>query len=126
MYDLRLQDAGLNISAGYKMNTANKYEYRYGNKLTTSAQAYYKVSINDKFNIAPSAGIMYEKSQKDIDDETVVDISGGNLLLGSLGVESAFKKIAVGANWQTPLSQNLADGFVEANNRIMVHISFIL
>ena len=82
MYDVRLQDAGLNISAGYKMNTANKYEYRYGNKLTTSAQAYYKVRINDKFNIAPSAGIMYEKSQKDIDDEIVVDISGGQPVIG--------------------------------------------
>ena len=69
---------------------------------------------------------MYENSKKDIDNKIVVDISGGNLLMGSIGVETAFKKISVGANWQTPLSQNLADGFVKANNRMMVHISFVL
>jgi hypothetical protein len=33
--------------------------------------------------------------------------------------------MAVGANWQTPFSQNLAGGFVKANDRAMVHLSFM-
>jgi len=56
----------------------------------------------------------------------MVDVSGGNLLLGTLGIETTFKKLSLGANWQTPLSQNLANGFVKANNRMMVHVSFLL
>lgn len=126
MYDIRLQNTGLNISASYKANTTNKDGYSYGNKLNISGQAYYKFQKDNKFTISPNAGIMYENSKKDIDNKIVVDISGGNLLMGSIGVETAFKKISVGANWQTPLSQNLADGFVKANNRMMVHISFVL
>lgn len=126
MYDIRLQDAGINVSASYKINTENKYHYRYGNKFNTSAQAYYKFRIKNTVMIAPNAGIMYETSQKDLDNKFAVDVSGGNLLTGALGIETAYKKISVGANWQTPLSQNLANGFAKANNRMMVHVSFIL
>src|SRR5690606_21948765 len=45
IYDLRLQDAGISVNANYKMNTPNTYSYRYGNKLSGSAQLYYKFSI---------------------------------------------------------------------------------
>jgi hypothetical protein len=126
MYDIQWQNAGLNISGSYKMNSDNKYNYNYGNKLNTSVQAYYKFRVKDKLTIAPNAGMVYENSKKDIDNEIMVDISGGNLLQGSIGVETAFEKISVGVNWQTPLSQNLADGFVKANSRVMLHFSFIL
>lgn len=126
MYDLRLQDAGINITASYKINTANKYHYNYGNKLNASAQLYYKFRIKDKFTLAPNAGIMYEHSKKDIDNKFLVDISGGDLMTGTLGVETSYKKISIGGNWQSPLSQKLANGFVRSNNRMMVHVSFVL
>lgn len=124
MYDIRLKDIGLNINASYKMNTANKYDYNYGNKLSANAQVYYKYRINKKILLAPNAGVLYENAAKDIDRKFKVDISGGKICFGSLGLETAFKKIAIGANWQTPLSQNLANGFVKANNKAMVHVSF--
>lgn len=126
MYDLRLQDIGMNITANYKINTANKYHYTYGNKFGVNAQSYYKFRIRKHIMVAPNAGVQFEQSAKDIDDKISVDVSGGNLLLGTLGVETAYRKIAIGANWQTPLSQNLAMGFVKARDRFMLHISFIL
>lgn len=126
MYDVRLQDAGLNVSASYRMNTANKHEYNYGNKINTTAQFYYKWRVKNKFTIAPNAGVVYEKSKKDIDDKILVDISGGSLLQGSLGAETSFSKLSVGLSWQTPLSQHLANGIVKASNRVMVHVSIPL
>ncbi|RYY52417.1 MAG: transporter, partial [Chitinophagaceae bacterium] len=48
MYDLRLQDAGLNINGSWKLNTRNKFDYRYGNKITVNALAYYKLKLSDK------------------------------------------------------------------------------
>lgn len=126
MYDVRVQDAGLNISAGYKINTANKYQYNYGNKLNGTAQLYYKFRIKNKCTLAPNAGIMYERSKKDIDNKIAVDVSGGNLVVGTLGIETGFKKAAIGASWQTPVSQSLANGFVKAGNRAMLHLSFLL
>jgi len=126
MYDLRIQDAGLNVSGSYKMNTANKYGYNYGNKLNTTAQLYYKFKLKKNTTIAPNAGIIYELSKKDIDNKIAVDISGGNLLQGSIGIETSLKKISIGANWQTPFSQNLANGVVKANDRVMIHIALAL
>ncbi len=126
MYDLRLQDAGLNVAASYKMNTSNRYDYNYGNKLSTTAQLYYKWRLKNKFTIAPSLGMAYENAKMDIDNQILVDISGGKLLLGTAGLETTFKKVAVGASWQLPVSQNLANGFVKANNRLMMHIAIML
>jgi hypothetical protein len=56
MYDVRLQDAGLNLSASYKVNTTNKYDYNYGNKLSTNAQLYYKFRVKKVLTIAPNIG----------------------------------------------------------------------
>lgn len=123
MYDARLMDAGINFSAQYKINTANEYEYTYGNKLNFTTQLYYKIKIR-KITIAPNAGLQYETSSKDTDTGLKVDLSGGRLLSGGFGVETNFNKIAVGANWQTPLSQDLGEGFIRANNRMMVHVAF--
>jgi hypothetical protein len=126
MYDLRYQDAGLNINANYKINTSNKYKYLYGNKLTISSQAYYKFKIANKFSVVPNTGVLYETARQDYDDKTIENISGGNLTMGTLGLETAYKKIAFGINWQTPLNQNVANGIVKANDRVMVHMSILL
>ncbi len=123
MYDLRLQDAGINIAAAYKMNTVNKYEYRYGNKFTSAAQLYYKFRIKNKLMIAPNAGFQYEYSDKDIDHKFSVDISGGYVLSGTVGAEVGFKKISIGASFQKPVSQQLANDIVRSGNRAMVHLS---
>jgi hypothetical protein len=126
MYDIRLQDVGLNTVVGYKINTTNKYEYNYGNKLNLSTQAYYKIKAAKKITIAPNAGVAYETAQKDIDNKFAVDVSGGNLFLGTVGIETVFKKLTVGGNFQTPFSQNLANGFVKAHDRVMVHVAVVL
>ncbi len=126
MYDLRLQDAGINTMASYKINTSNKYDYTYGNKLNLSTQAYYKFRILQKLTVAPNAGLLYETASKDMDGKYSAHMSGGNILMGTFGVETAFSKISIGANWQSPLSQNLASRFVKAGNRVMVHMAVSL
>lgn len=123
MYDLRIQDAGINLNANYRINTPNKYDYRYGNKLNLNSQFYYKFRTKSMVMIAPNAGLQYETSQTDRDGSIAVSVSGGNLLLGGIGVETAFGKFAVGASYQTPLSQNLARGMIKAKDRMMMHVA---
>src|SRR5690606_21317153 len=90
MYDLRIQDAGINLNANYRINTPNKYDYRYGNKFNLNSQFYYKFRTKSMVMIAPNAGLQYETSQTDRDGSIAVSVSGGNLLLGGIGVETAF------------------------------------
>lgn len=126
MYDVRLQDVGINLSTSYKINTANKYDYTYGNKLNMNAQAYYKILVKSKYSLAPNAGIQFENAQRDDDNGIHVDATGGNLLCATLGVETSFNHISIGANYQTPLQQNLGKGIIKANDRLMVHVSVTL
>lgn len=121
MYDIRLQDWGLNVNGNYKLNTGNKYDYSYGNKFSLSTQLYHKFSLGNKSNIAPNTGLLFESSTKDTDNKIVVDASGGNIVTGTIGTEFSYKKVMLGFNWQVPISQNLAAGIIKAGNKAMFH-----
>lgn len=124
MYDLRLQDAGLNTNISYKLNSANSDEYRFGNKFTANLLAYYKFSLGYQKNWAPNTGFMLEQSSKDVrDGKRVVEVSGGHALVYSVGSEWALGNISLGINYQIPVIQQLAQGKIRANNRLMVHVS---
>jgi Putative MetA-pathway of phenol degradation len=127
MYDVRLQDAGINTNISYKVNTANKYDYQYGNKVTANILGYYKFNIKNKLTIAPNTGILYEQAQKDLNSNAhKVDESGGYSTMATLGAEFSVKQISFGGNFQTPLAQSLAGDRVKAKDRFMVHVSFSL
>ena len=123
IYDARFKQTGLNLSANYKINGMNKHEYSYGNKFSASMQVYQQLKLPGNLKLAPNAGLAYETSKKDIDNKITVDMSGGRIFLGTLGADLTYNKISIGANWQTPLSQNLAMGMAKAKNRGMVHIA---
>ncbi len=125
MYDIRLQDAGLNITGSYKINTSNKYDYYYGNKFSGSTQLYYKFRIKDVATLAPNAGISYETAMRDLDEGYSVYTSGGSILFGTLGAELVYKKIALGGNWQPPFRQDLAHGALKAHNKMMLHVALM-
>lgn len=125
MYDVRLQDAGLNLSASYKMNTTNKYDYNYGNKWNTNAQLYYKFRIKKVLTLSPNTGIGYERSALDLDQEYPVLHSGGYVVFGTIGAELNYRKLAAGGNWQPPLAQELASGEIRARNRMMIHVALM-
>lgn len=125
-YDVRVQDNGININASYKINTANEERYRYGNKITMNAQYYHKFRVHEKLSVSPNLGATYEKAMLDRDAGYKLDVSGGRLMMGSLGVELLVaKRLALGGNYQVPLSQELAAGFAKAGNRCMAHIAFL-
>lgn len=126
MYDIRRQDAGLNLNALYKLNTANKESYQYGSRFSASAQFYYKWKAGKSFTIAPNAGMAFETSAEDTNKDIKVFASGGNVLLGTAGIECNTKKLLFGASFQSPFTQDMANGFAKAQNRMMVHVAVIL
>ncbi len=125
MYDVRLMDAGINTNISYKINTANRYDYRYGNKFTANLLAYYKFRVARQVSIAPNTGLLYETAAKDQDHRLQVDISGGYTLLATGGLEAAFGTFSAGANFQPVVSQTLAGSHVKAGNRAMVHVTYL-
>ncbi len=124
MYDIRLQDAGINTNMSYKVNTPNKYDYKYGNKFTLNVLGYYKFRIGKVLTIAPNSGVLFESAKKDSKTSDIyVWETGGRSLTGTVGMEVNAGKISIGSNFQTPLSQELGEGKIRAANRGMVHLS---
>jgi hypothetical protein len=126
IYNICLPDAGLNVSSMYKINTVNKHAYEYGNRFTINAQAYYKFSIKYKVAVMPVIGIQFENFQKSIDHHNWVEASNGNLLMGTVGIQTSFKTISIGGNFQTPLQQDVGNGMIRFNNTCMVQVSLTL
>lgn len=123
-YDIRYNDLGLNANVNYKINTENKYEYRYGNKFTSNLLVYHKFRVAQKVTVAPNIGVLYETAEKDVESKKYdVAVSGGYSLSAVGGVEVAMKGLSFGANYQNVRSQNLAGGRAYAGNRVMVHMS---
>lgn len=124
IYDINYLNWGINSTLNYKINTENTDDYRYGNKSTANLTAYYKFSLKSTSLLIPNIGIQYENQQKDKVMKYTVDQTGGNILQGSIGLETSFNKIAIGLNFQQPLAQNIASNRVELKNKLMTHISF--
>ncbi|GGI26072.1 transporter [Pedobacter mendelii] len=123
-YDVRLNDLGINANLNYKINTENKFQYRYGNKFTANLLAYYKFRIANTVTVAPNAGMLYETAEKDVESKKYsVDVSGGYSLSAVAGVEVAMKGLSFGANYQNVRAQDLAGGRAYAGNRLMLHVS---
>jgi len=122
-YDVRYNDLGINLNANYKMNTANKFDYRYGNKVTTNALAYYKFRIANVVTIAPNLGVLYETAEKDQESNYTVEVSGGFSTSIIAGMELATKGFSMGFNYQHVAAQRLAGGRAFAGDRMMMHMS---
>lgn len=126
MYDLRLNDAGISVVGSYKINSSNRYDYRYGNKFSAAAQLYHKWRFKNNIGLAPNAGVVIESAARDHDRGFKTDVSGGQLLSAVAGLEISRGKWALGGNFQLPVYQQLANGFVHAGNRGMIHLSIAL
>lgn len=124
-YDVSINKFGLNTSANYKINTDNKTGYRFGNRFTANTFAYYKLRAMG-LGIAPNVGLLYENAASNNLNKATVVQTGGNLMSVAGGVEMNFKKIALGANVQLPVSQNFAEGQTLSKLKGLLHLTFAL
>jgi hypothetical protein len=123
IYNVTINKLGVNTHVSYKINTANKDKYSFGNKFSSGAIAYYTLSKN-KINFMPNLGVSYEHTATNTLQSQKVAFTGGNLSLATAGLEIGFKKFTVGGNIQLPLTQNFAGGQTEAKEKGMMHITF--
>ena len=125
MYTIRIRKIGINTTTNYKMNTKNKFDYRFGNKFTANSFAYYSIE-SKKINLAPNIGLMYENSANNKLKGAVIDQTGGYVALAAAGIEMNLNKISIGVNTQIPFSQDFAKGQTQTRSRVMCHVTFSL
>lgn len=125
MYNLKSGSWGINANASYKINTANKDEYQFGNKLSMGCFVYRSATAG-KTTISPNLGLLFENNGGSELADAKIDLTGGSLLQGAAGLEFGFKKMALGFNVQLPISQNFAEKQTESKVKGMLHLSFAL
>ena len=125
MYNVRVGKIGVTTQANYKISGTNKDDYRFGNKFSASSFISYGLSAK-KTAITPNVGLMYENTAESKLQSSKVDLTGGSLLQGAIGVEFGFNKISVGFNAQLPIVQNFADNQTKQRVKGMIHVTFSL
>jgi len=125
MYNIKIKKIGINSSASYKINTANKDNYSFGNKFSASSFVFYPIAKKE-IGIVPNVGLLYEQTASNKLVKETVAQTGGHLLSTAAGMELNYRKISIGANVQLPLQQNFSEGQTEMKLKGMMHVSFSL
>lgn len=121
-YNVRINKFGINTSVSYKINTANKDKYSFGNKFSASSFASYTINAGP-VTVVPNLGLLYENTAINKLNKEKVAQTGGRLLTTAAGLELNFKIFTVGANVQLPVSQHFASGQTEVKMKGMVHVA---
>jgi hypothetical protein len=125
MYHISINKFGINTSANYKINTANKEKYQFGNRITFNSLGYYRIRVAG-LSVLPNLGMLYEYSAPNLFVKNSVDETGGYLLNASGGVDVSLNKLTLGVNIQVPVTQNFAEGQTVLKGRGVMHMSFAL
>lgn len=126
-YTVRYQKTGINADVAYTMTTANKVDYKYGNRLNTGLLAFYWWQQKD-LSLLPQAGIRYEYSLHDYDNYSnkwLNGNSGGNIIFGTVGLQSFYKRYGAKVMYNIPLEQHYAANNVTVKPRLETSILFL-
>lgn len=123
-YTLRYQKHGIFTDVTSRLNTTNTEGYRFGNRFSSTVKYFYWFDLAEGV-IMPSVGVYGDYSQKDKEDGKRQNVNSGFAGFGSLGLDFYYKKLAISTLYQVPISQNLGEGLVKAENRLSVNLSFL-
>jgi len=73
----------------------------------------------------PDAGIYYENSGVNASDVIMISDTGGTALFAAGGLEMYWSRYSLGFNYRNPVSQNLANGRINAHERAMIHFTVL-
>lgn len=122
-YSLHIDKWGFTSNVTYKINTASKENYKFGNRLSSNSFLFYTIQSR-KLSLSPNIGFQYEHSNANSLGSAKVDQTGGFSSFATVGVEAGISKINIGFNVQNPLSQDYALGQTKSGLRAMAHVTF--
>jgi hypothetical protein len=125
MYNVSINNFGVSTGARYKINTANKDQYYFGNKFSANSFAYYAFKKTTT-TITPNAGFVFEHNNANKLNNAKIEQTGGYLFGAAAGLEVNVKKVTIGFNAQLPVSQNFSDHQTETKLKGMFHVTFSL
>jgi hypothetical protein len=124
VYTMRYKKVGMNTETSYRINTANRDHYRFGNRFNLSAKAFLWLKTKS-ISFLPNAGISFENAQKNTRNNYEKYFTGGNALYATAGMETYFKHFNLGFSFQQPVAYNLAEGLIKPTQRFTANLTFM-
>lgn len=123
-YVYKYNKLGLSTNANYYLKTSNKKDFKFGNQFNFSSTFFYVHTNKKKQALVPSIGFSGEFFGKNEHYNLPVADTKGYALFTSLGFEYNTDRLTLGGLGAIPVSQNLAQGYVEAKYRASVYINY--
>ncbi|MDX1943706.1 MAG: hypothetical protein SFU99_24275 [Saprospiraceae bacterium] len=124
IYTIRYKRAGLSTEVNYRINTANSNDYRFGNRLNTGTHFFYWQQVGATAFL-PSVGTLWEYAAQDLENGIYQDLTGGQSLWLTTGLDVYFQRFSVGMSYQQALYQDLAEGQLTSRPRLTANVSFL-
>jgi hypothetical protein len=126
-YTFQHNNTGVNTDLSYVVTTQNADKYKFGNRLNLGLNAFHTIKIK-QYKIIPLLGARYEIAGCDYDNYSLGlknDMSGGNQLYVSIGMQAYYSKIGIQAMLLKPVIQNYASGMVSNNYKAEAGVYFL-
>ncbi len=127
-YTVKHNNYGLNTDASYVATTANKEDYKFGNRLSLGSSFFYEWKKKN-VSLLPQLGMRYDHAAKDYESfvDRIKDEDGGGWQLYAMqGIQAYYKKIGFQAMCYEPVTQHYASGLVTTKIRVETGIVVLL
>ncbi len=115
--------SGLITNVAYRINTANKQEYQFGNRIYLNSSYYYAFN-QQGIKIMPSIGVNYQSNAFNSFASDIIEDSQGYILNSTIGINLLRRKVGFNALAFVPAAQNMYDGQTKSQGRVIVGLTY--
>jgi hypothetical protein len=118
-YTIKRNAVGVNVDVSYTATTANKEDYKFGNRASLGVAGFYQLQVK-QISILPIVGTRYDLAGKDYTyySSGIKDNDGGGWqLYASQGIQTYYRRTGIQLICYEPISQNYMSGFVKTKFR---------
>lgn len=116
---------GFNQELNIKLNSSNKYEYKFANRYSSASSAFLFFKYK-RISIQPSLTAMLEYSDYDLSRELSVYYSNGTTLYGQSTLDLYYRRFIFNVNASMPVFENLNDESASNRYRIGIGINYVM
>jgi hypothetical protein len=122
-HNLMWSRSGVVTNYSYRLNTTNKQDYRFGNRMYFNSAYFYSIKTGP-FSIKPNAGINCQTNQVNTYSGTAIEGSDGYILSAIVGANLLYGKMGFNASGFLPFVQNNYNGQTKMDSKIMLGVTY--
>lgn len=123
-YTLRREVWGCTADFMGRLNTKNRNDYQFGNRLNGAFKVFYWKTFQSA-TFLPNIGVFSDYSAQNWNGSHYESGTGGAMALATFGLDVFIRRVSLGLNFLTPFYQDLGEGSIRANTRWTATANFI-